>query len=167
MGMRHGAWGMGCLRQGLPAREKNLLAFVQSVFPGAEGVDVGQAIGRCSKIWRKGERSFLPTLTTSTKMFLFGQHFRLLSGAEALMAQGFPIEQFRGLLADTNVKLLTDLAGNAMSAHVVLAVHAAMLLSVPWCKPKETAAELSTDEMLSALCAFTQSGDDPSSTSSD
>eukprot|EP00959_Pyramimonas_sp_CCMP1952_P228983 4788079-Pyramimonas_sp.AAC.1 len=68
------------LAQGLHAREKNALVFVQQTDPQCPGVDVSQSIGRKVRMARGilGRR-YVPTITTSTKMFLLQKPMRILS----------------------------------------------------------------------------------------
>ena len=143
----------------MPAREKNLVAFTQAIHPSVSGVDVSQSIGRCPmvKFQEESQTSFLPTLTTSTKMFMLAPHCRVLAGPEVLSAQGFPIEEFEKLLGETQPARLHDMAGNAMTCTVVLSVFCAMLLAVPWSGEGGEPPQSSSEDLSVALVAFMQS----------
>lgn len=134
--------------QALPAREKNLVTFLQHVHPQAAGVDVSQAISRMVKtVTLDDGRIVLPTLTTSTKMFLLPRA-RMLNGHECLLAQGFPAQDpsFARVLEKVPQRLLHDLAGNAMSSTVCFAVFSAMVLAVPWADAPEEDSDSGPDE---------------------
>ncbi len=115
----------------MSAREKNILAFVQHTSPDIDGVDVSQNILRSPKATSLHGNTYLPTLTTSSKVYLF-KPCRLLCGAEALACQGFPVQDHREVLTKTHPRLMHDLAGNAMSMSVIFAVYVSMMLSLPW-----------------------------------
>ena len=153
----------------MPVREKNLVTFSQHVHPSAVAMDVSQSISRFSKTHTLEDgRVFIPTLTTSSKLFWLPRA-RLLSGEETLIAQGFPTEdpKFADVVRKTPQKLLHDLSGNAMSSTVVGAVFCSMMLAVPWAQGAKqksdvlAAAALSgasgpgLDQVLSALHAST------------
>ena len=57
---------------------------------------------------------------------------RLLLGREALGLQGFPLSAVDGDIEDVLESFLHDLAGNAMSLPVLLAVVASAFLAVDW-----------------------------------
>ncbi len=115
----------------MSAREKNVLTFTQHADAQCEGVDVSQSINRLPKLGRLHGRLYIPTYTTHTKMYVFALA-RVLNGVEALSCQGFPVSDHEQLLKKTSPKCLHDLAGNAMSANVVLAVFLSMMVCLPW-----------------------------------
>ena len=77
-----------------------------------------------------------------------GGEERLLLGREALMWQGFPVCR-----ADTDQvpeRFLQDLAGNAMTLHVLLAVVQAAMAALTWKAADQTHAISEKEELNSA-----------------
>lgn len=103
-------------------REKQGLAFWLEADPAITALDVYPSIGRMAR----GYEGILPTLVPGSKVVLVKQR-RILSGLEALANQGFPAPLLRKLADSGDMKvesdpLFADLAGNAYSGSVVLAV---------------------------------------------
>lgn len=57
---------------------------------------------------------------------------RLLLGRESLCLQGFPVGLRPGLLTEFPEALMADLAGNAMSLPIVLALCMSAIAAMPW-----------------------------------
>ena len=71
----------------LTEREKMMLGYTFKRNPEATSIDCSQSAGRCPI----GHSNCLPTLTTSSNIYLIG-NMRCLTGKESLMLHGFPKE---------------------------------------------------------------------------
>ena len=79
-----------------------------------------------------------------------GDEERLLLGREALMWQGFPV--CRADADSVSERFLQDLAGNAMTMHVLLAVIQSAMAALTWAgKPAHAVSE---KEELDSACAL-------------
>jgi hypothetical protein len=77
----------------------------------------------------------VPTLTPGAKTWLF-EHNRVLLGYEALRLQGFPVTLIDSSYEQPSDPMMGDLAGNAFSATVVLAVTLGVLCNIGVFRPK-------------------------------
>ena len=107
----------------LPLREQQGLLFQTATCPDMRAVDLSQSIERmCPKT-----SDVLGTLLPCARWFLIrGSRSRILTGLEAMRAQGSPLDLLQELSNKPQVKcdadsLFSDLAGNAFSAPVVAA----------------------------------------------
>jgi hypothetical protein len=129
-----------CWSRLLTAREVEVLAYTQVVYPAVAGVDVGQSMDRLPvtsmlKLEGGGEVNIAPTLLPKSRVWLCAKSDllnaqRFLVAQEQLMLQGWPVEEHpMPQFSDT---LKADLAGNMFSGTVILSVFASMLFAVPW-----------------------------------
>ena len=77
-----------------------------------------------------------------------GDEERLLLGREALMLQGFPV--CRADTDQVSERFLQDLAGNAMTLHVLLAVVQSAMAALTWKAGEATHPIAAKDELHSA-----------------
>ena len=75
-------------------------------------------------------------------LHLPGDEERLLLGREALMIQGFPICRVDAANGAVPERFLQDLAGNAMTLHVLLAVVQSAMAALAWKKDGSQARKL-------------------------
>ena len=124
--------------QTLSKREADALVLSRVADPTCEFRNVSQSVGRinsASQMEYKG-KEVAPTMLPGQLMWVESQQ-RILTGYEALIYQGFPIQLYlakaRSLPEPCKSQgFLTDIAGNAMAFPVVLAIFQATLASVPW-----------------------------------
>ena len=153
----------------LTKREEECLAFTQLSHDQNSSlvtVDVSQSIDRLpvSKLEplpSGGTVIVAPTLLPSSKVWLWFQGTanktkqateRLLTGFECFMLQGWPGSR-QDLWHDPEFSepFLQDLAGNAMTANVLLAVLASGLCCAEWEQETEVVEENTNMELLSSL----------------
>jgi hypothetical protein len=82
---------------------------------------------------------------------------RLLTGVEVLRIQGFPdaAPSVSDIVSESRPRLLHDLAGNAMSGTIVLALSCSLLLSAPWKPMKHNqVAQTSSEDVQRALAVL-------------
>ena len=121
----------------LPAREKDLLAFHQFKTQGEDklskarrqATDLHQSVDQFT--WAaltEDEHVHLPTILPASKMWV---SHRLITGAESLSFQGWPIfdERFKDLLENESNAAQQDLAGNAFPTTCILACVLAILFA--------------------------------------
>ena len=149
----------------LRSREKECLAFAVTQSPNATSIDVNPRIDRLCI----GKEFCLPTLTTNCAHWMrqqdgqkLGKGFkkinfdnRFMLGKEMLSVQGFPTKWLQN--ATFSDRLLADLAGNAMTMQVIMAVTLGILLKVP--ALSEACSEVVSDmeEAISAAKGFSTS----------
>ena len=102
----------------LPSREEQVLSYALQYAGGnVTSADISQRIDRVSL----GRDGVLPTITPHNKTWLVEQG-RPLTGFEALGLQGFPMDILSSSEHCPSDPQLMDLAGNAFSGPVVMAV---------------------------------------------
>ncbi|OLP76607.1 hypothetical protein AK812_SmicGene43434 [Symbiodinium microadriaticum] len=136
----------------LTKREQDLLPLVQAVMPDCLFRDVSQNVSRVNvttlTMDKATERMIHVAPTLLPKQLLWMDEAvagrdkggRLVLGREAMLLQGFPINPFLAKLEDVlpqmawfpSEALMFDLAGNAMSLPVILAVLQAGFASLTW-----------------------------------
>jgi len=83
-----------------------------------------------------------------------GDEERLLLGREALMLQGFPVCRAGPHKDEVPERFLQDLAGNAMTLHVLLAVVQSAMAALTWKTGEPTQHISAKDELDSAYALF-------------
>lgn len=141
----------------LSPRERGALAYSQAVTPGRAARNVGMSVHRVACSHDEGHGVHIaPTMLPNQQLWIDAprlKHPRILLGWEALAFQGFPLGRRPDLMAFSD-GLMQELAGNAMSLPVVLALLMATLVAVPWADVGEVASpttEAQMDEALSLL----------------
>ena len=97
--------------------------------------DIGQSAGRMreSTITDKGKHlAFTMTPKQLAVTCCRGKAPRLLLGEEALIFQGFPTAAVPDLVDETPQHVLAELAGNAVSVPVLLALLMSVVVAVDW-----------------------------------
>jgi hypothetical protein len=126
----------------LPAREKEIVAFVYATTSGTfTSVDVSQRIDRVFV----NQKPMLPTITPGNKTWLRDVE-RFLVGQEGLAIQGFPV----GLLSKPDVSCSAsdpqrmDLAGNAFPSTCLMAILHGVFCCLPLDKLLPSATHCAT-----------------------
>lgn len=141
---------MGCASRGifeckrfwsLTKREGDVLRLSRVAAPRTEFCNLSQSIGRAhGNTLQESAKHVAPTMLPGQLLWSESQS-RPVTGAEALIFQGFPALRFlknveakgqdqRGSKTHFSNSLMTDLAGNAMALPVLLAILQAGLASV-------------------------------------
>ena len=82
-----------------------------------------------------------PCILPSQLMWLHLPMERLMTGTEALLFQGFPLEQLPPTCGAGSNRLRQDLAGNAVSLPVMLALVLSSVHAVTWRSPRDANAQ--------------------------
>lgn len=161
----------------LAAREKDIIGFHQHVRRGVLGetasaarlaiVDVGQSISQMT-YGTLGEdgRLLAPTILPRSKLWIslhsgdafcnLREQHRLMHGAEAMMANGWPTNdcRFKSLVEKQKHTLLLNLAGNSFPSTIIVAIVAALLFSAEYGEVLDESAQparASRDDAADAL----------------
>lgn len=119
-----------------PRREQEIICFA-SLEPGCVWVDASQTATRA----RNSKSESCPTLLPGCHLWHFPSG-RFVTGKDMMRLQGFPTENMKGSPNHSDSQL-ADLAGNAFSSSVALAVDMALLLMVECSKPADDNAAVS------------------------
>ncbi len=119
----------------LNERQRDALRFWSHKDPAKSLFDLSQNINRLPK---SSVRNFgdtlvevAPTVMPNWRLWSTKRH-RLVTGTEALMLQGFPVEELFYILEEFRNHQKHSLAGNAFTLTVVLALVASFVHSVEW-----------------------------------
>ena len=87
-----------------------------------------------STVWDDGETILAPCVLPGQVLWLHnpGDEERLWLGREAVMLQGYPVCRVGARTDEVPERFLQDLAGNAMTLHVLLAVTQTALAALTW-----------------------------------
>ena len=148
----------------LPEREKAVLKYAQYEKKGPCSVDLSQSPGRLSfvKIGVHGGQ-VAPTLIEHTHLWLHSQDpERPMLGREALTLQAFPWQRLDAAAFDEcefTDRFLADLAGNAYTCSVMLAIMCSIFIEVEWHKENERSHDSNIIDALEALCGSDEDED--------
>ena len=151
--------------QCLTEKEKNALPLCQMALPSSMFRDTSQSIGRINASMGSADAGahVAPTILPKQCLWIeLGENSRPMLGREALTMQGFPALPFLKVVEKSqhallrlaawapSESLMQDLAGNAMSLPVVLAMLQCGFVAATWssCRAPKAAGEtpLSKDE---------------------
>ena len=133
----------------LTDREKDVVRLTRAQSPDLLFRDLSQSIARANETTLSEGLHCLPTLLPRMLLWCEKEQ-RLWLGREALIFQGFPVIPFLQAYEDAPKRpqawspseaLMTDLAGNAMSLPVVLAILQSLLTSLSWMEEADADVE--------------------------
>ena len=115
----------------LSAREKDVCVFTRAFHPGKHAVDVGQSIYRSVHSSEVRGAIVGPTSLPGSKVWWFSR-CRLQTGLESFAMTGFPIVKYPDLIEKYSDEFLADLAGNAFSGTIIVALVGILTALLPW-----------------------------------
>ena len=160
-----------CQKSVLVYRQHLALSSCRSVECKAEqqctelGITLDQSPDRNNQTTRgeDGKSFYAPCLLPGQVLWLHipGEEERILLGREALMLQGFPVCRVpkpggQRSSEEVTEHFLHDLAGNAMTFHVLLAVVQSAMAALTWREGKTEHITSAKEELDSAYALFSQ-----------
>ncbi len=124
--------------QVLSQREQQTLSYWSAQCPDKIMFNLSQSLARVPMSHKEGgttERHVAPCMLPRQTMWVDHPGMkapRLLLGREALALQGFPIARCKETADENSERFMQDLAGNAMSLPVALAILMSALMALPW-----------------------------------
>jgi len=122
----------------LCSREQHSLGLMLQRFPNAVVFDLYHSCGRASKSTPSSDEpdapDSCPTVLPGSRFWMETRDgtWRLATGGEMLLLQGFPMQDLGRDFWDTPNSVLADLGGNAFDAHCYGAILLALLLVAPF-----------------------------------